>query len=206
MTFRIVLLLAPALAVALAFAAAPAARAHCDTEDGPVVLAAKRALDTGRVVPLERWVAPDDAPALRDAFASARRVRALGREARSLADRWFFETAVRLHRASEGMAFEGLKPAGHIPPEIAAADRALESGAVDALADEVAAAMADGIRTRFAEARARLAHADDSVEAGRAFVAAYVAYVHFVESAHALALARGAAHAAPAPAGHGHEH
>jgi hypothetical protein len=39
-------------------------------------------------------------------------VRTLDLEAKALADRYFFETLVRLYRAGEGAAYKGLKPAG----------------------------------------------------------------------------------------------
>lgn len=74
---------------------------------------------------------------IRDAFAKAIAVRGLSGYARQLADRYFFETLVRIHRASEGEAFTGLKPAGSVEPGIEAADEALEkgSGATLALAE-----------------------------------------------------------------------
>jgi hypothetical protein len=83
------------------------------------------------------------------------------------------------------MPFTGVKSAGTIPPPIAAADRALAGGSVDELADEIARHVADGLKRRFEHARAAKRRADESVEAGRAYVAAYVAYVHYVEALHA---------------------
>ncbi len=78
------------------------ARAHCDTLDGPVVVAARAALEAGDVTPVLRWVAPEREPEIRAAFAKSMVVRARGPEARELADRFFFETLVRVHRSGEG--------------------------------------------------------------------------------------------------------
>ena len=64
---------------------------------------------------------------IRDAFVEVLAVRSLGIEAKQLADRYFFETVVRVHRAGEGEPFTGLKAAGSVDPAIAIADRALES-------------------------------------------------------------------------------
>jgi Family of unknown function (DUF6448) len=47
----------------------------------------------------------------------------------------FFETLIRIHRASEGEGFTGLKPARSADPAIAAADRALADGNIDPLAE-----------------------------------------------------------------------
>ena len=107
---------------------------HCDTLDGPVVKDARTALETRDVTPVLKWVAADNEGEIRQAFAHALAVRGLGAEARSLADRFFFETLVRVHRQGEGAPYTGLQPAGaEVEPGIAASDRALETGSVDTL-------------------------------------------------------------------------
>ena len=182
-----------ALVIVSAFAPHPA-HAHCDTLDGPVVLAAKAALEKGDVTPVLRWVRADDEEEIRQAFTKTLEVRRLGDDARDLADRHFFETLVRIHRAGEGVAFTGLKPAGQVDPGIAAADKALEKGSADRLAAEVGERIAAGLRERFARVAGAKPHADESVEAGRAYVSAYVEYVHYVEAVHALASASTSEH------------
>lgn len=184
------LLLFLATAVALA---AGEARAHCDALDGPVVRDARLALERGDPAPVLKWVEPEGEAEIREAFRAALAVRAKGDEARQLADRYFFETLVRVHRAGEGEGFTGLKPAGTVDPGIAAADRALESGSATHLSQELSARLAEGVATRFRRAVQLKQRAGDSVEAGRAYVAAYVDYIHFVEEADRLAR-RGAPH------------
>jgi len=50
-------------------------------------------------------------------------------EAEALADRYFIETAIRLHRAGKGAPYTGLKPAeANFGPAILAAERTVESG------------------------------------------------------------------------------
>jgi hypothetical protein len=138
---------------------------------------------------------------IRDAFEQTMAVRAKGDEARALADRYFFETLVRIHRAGEGEAFNGLLPADSVDPGIAAADEALQTGSVDELARHLSAAVSEGVRKRFAEAHARKKHAADSVEAGREYVAAYVDYIHFAEGINQLAT-HGAPHTHQEPESH----
>lgn len=92
----------PLFLSALALAASPAvARAHCDSLDGPVVQAGRAALDSGRIGPALAWVQARDEAEIRQAFDQARAVRRLGPEAKALADRFFFEMLVRVHRAGE---------------------------------------------------------------------------------------------------------
>jgi hypothetical protein len=203
--------LAGACAVCLAGAllswAPRAAYAHCDTMDGPVVLAAKAALERGDITGVLKWVRPADELEIRRAFERAIVVRAKGAEARELADQYFYETLVRVHRAGEGAAYEGLKPAGTpMEPAVAAADRALESGSVDEVVKHVSSAVEAGIRERFERAKLARQTAEKSVEAGREFVGAYVEFIHYVERLDQSARAAGheGGHAEAAAAGDGH--
>ena len=157
--------------------------AHCDTLDGPVVTSARTALENGNITPVLKWVREEDEPEIRAALAKALAVRSKGSEARELADTYFFETLVRVHRAGEGAPFTGLKPAGtNLGPALRGADEALETGSVEALVTLLTEEVAAELRGRFASAHERKKHADDSVEEGRAFVAAYVEFVHYVEA------------------------
>jgi hypothetical protein len=191
-----------ALFVALLVYASPL-RAHCDTLGGPVVASARAALAKGDVTPVLRWVNKDSEPEVRAAFDRALAVRAKGDDARELADQYFFETVVRIHRAGEGEPYTGLKPAGEVEPGIAAADAALSKGSADELTKHVSDAVTDGIRTRLARTIELKAHADDSVEAGRQYVAAYVDYIHYVEGiAEAVHRSSHESHDASAPHAH----
>jgi hypothetical protein len=174
----------------------PTARAHCDSLDGPVVVDARLALAEGDVTPVLKWVRADDEAAIRAAFAQTIGVRRLSPAAADLADRFFFETLVRIHRAGEGAAFTGLKPAGGIDPAIAAADLSLVTGRAEALVRELQQRIAIGLGQRFERAREARAHADHNVDAGRAYVAAYVDFIHYYEALHGLAVRSGTHEAA----------
>ena len=157
-----------------------AAFAHCDTLDGPVVMAAKKALEKGNVTPVLKWVKNENEEEIRALFKKTLVVRSKGPEAKELADRYFFETLVRLHRAGEGAPYTGLS-AEPVEPIIAEADRALEKDSVDHLVKHISDAVAKGIRQRFNNTLERKKHAEDSVAAGREFVEFYVELTHYVE-------------------------
>jgi len=159
--------------------------AHCDTMGGPVVMDARNALEQGDVTPVLKWVKPEQEGEIRKAFSETLAVRKLGPEAEKLADRYFFETLVRVHRASEGEPYTGLKPAGQgVGPAVAAADHALETGEVKPLTERINQEVTDGVRKRFHHAHETRQHADETVEAGRDYVKAYVEFVHYVERLH----------------------
>lgn len=192
-----------AAAVATTLALAPrAALAHCDTLDGPVVTDARAALEAKDVTPVLKWIRPDEEAAIRAAFAQALLVRTLGAEARAVADRFFFETLVRVHRAGEGAPYNGLAPAGAaVDPGIAATDVALDTGSADALAKLLAGKVDEGVRHRHARAAAAKKHAGESVAKGREYVAAYVELMHYAERL-LQAATTAAAHAEPAEHAH----
>ena len=173
-----------AVAVGVGFVALTPARAlaHCDGLDGPVVKAAQRALETRNPALVLIWVQEKDEPEVRKAFEQTLAVRALSPQARELADRFFFETLVRVHRAGEGAPFTGLKPAGRdLGPAIPAADEAVRAGSVEPVRHLLTAAIQQRLREQFGEVMATKMFAPDDVVAGRAHVKAYVEFIHFVE-------------------------
>lgn len=180
------------------------ATAHCDGLDGPVVTLARKALDTGNVDLVLPWVPKDGEPEIRRAFDRTLSVRKLGPEAKSLADTFFFETLVRVHRASEGAPYTGLKPAGlDLGPAIPAADKALDSGSTQAVEKLLTDAIRKGVREHFHAAMSQKKFAPDDVAAGRRYVEAYVPYVHYVEGLWEAATKSAKGHF-PEPAAHGH--
>lgn len=115
-------------------------------------------------------------------------------QARDLADRYFFETVVRVHRAGEGAPYDGLKPAGRdLGPAIPAADAALEKGDPGPLVALPTDAVRAGVRAHFDVALKRKSFDAHDLRAGREYVEAYVEYVHFVERL--FQATKGSAHA-----------
>lgn len=170
---------------------------HCDTMDGPVVKAATRALEAKDVMLVLPYVPKDGEEEVERCFASVVELRAQGAPARELADRHFFETVVRLHRAGEGEPFTGLKPAGTDPgPVVPVAERAIETGS----ADELVALLCDTVAAR---ARAQLRtvielreQADGDLEANRRYVSAMLGLQVWAHKLHKCA------ESAPHEAGH----
>jgi Family of unknown function (DUF6448) len=174
------------LAVAIAlglFAFVPArALAHCDGLDGPVVKAAQRALETRNPVLVLIWVQEKDEPDIQRAFEQTLAVRELSPQAKELADRFFFETLVRVHRAGEGAPFTGLKPAGRdLGPAIPAADEAVRVDSVEPVNRLLTASIQQRLREQFDNVLATKTFNPDDLMAGRAHIKAYVEFIHFVE-------------------------
>jgi hypothetical protein len=156
-------------------------KAHCDSRQGPVVAAAQQALDTGQVKIVLPYVKPEDEAELTAAFQQAREVRKTGPKAKEMADNYFFEVAVRLHRQGEGAPYTGLKNEP-VPPAIQAADGALENGSLDGVNRLLTQAISKGLKEKYeAVEKARLAaEKEGSVEAHRELVEAELGFEKYV--------------------------
>jgi hypothetical protein len=147
-----------------------------------VVAAARAALETGKVEPVLIWVQNRDEDEIKKAFQKTLAVRKLNPEARELADYYFFETLVRLHRAGEGEPYTGLKPAGRdLGPAIPAADKSIVDGKLEPVYRLLSDRIHDGLHEKFKKVMDRKDFKKDDVAAGRAYVEAYVVYIHYVE-------------------------
>ena len=176
--------------------------AHCDTIDGPVVKAAQKALQTGNVNLALIWVKKEREAEIKAAFQEALAVRRLNTKARELADRYFFETLVRLHRAGEGEPYTGLRAAGSdLGPVIPVVDKAIDEGSTERLVKLFPSALPAEVLERFKAVIARKQFKANDVEAGRRYVEAYVSLMHYAEETYE-SVATGAHHAEtthPAP-------
>ncbi len=180
--------------VSVTFLGLSKAYAHCDTMGGPVVKDAKVALEKKDVTPVLKWVKQEKEPEVRAAFETAITERTKGPEAKEKADMKFFEALVKIHREGESAPFTGIKPADAIEPIELEADKALEAGSVDTLTTEISQHLISGVRERFDRVLDKKKHMNDSVDAEREYVEAYVEYVHYVEGSHKSIEGKGGHH------------
>jgi len=158
------------------------AYAHCDMMDGPVIDAAKKALDTGNVNLVLIWVKHEDEGNIKKVFENTISVRKLSPQAKEMADMYFFETLVRIHRAGEGAPYNGIKPAGSdMGLAIPEADRAITDGSAEKLEKLLTTAMHEGIEKHFREVSEKKGFKAEDVKAGREYVDAYVRFMHYIE-------------------------
>jgi hypothetical protein len=160
---------------------------HCDALDGPVVSAARDALAAGEIDLVLPYVPQEAEPEVREVFDRVLPVRGHGPEAAGIADRLFFETVVRLHRAGEGAPYTGLKPAG-LPhgPALPLAEEAVATGSPDALADFLAGVLRNELGQRLDRVVALASSKDRSLADARRYVEAMLGFEvyshHLLES------------------------
>jgi hypothetical protein len=156
--------------------------AHCDGEDGPVVIAAKKALEEENINLVLIWVQKKDENAVRDVYEKTIHVRKLDPAAKDIADSYFFDTVVRLHRMGEGAPFTGVKPAGYNnDPSVQAADRTIDESSLKNLYKMLTDELHTGLHSAYEEVESLKKFDKNDTEAGRKYVAAYVNFLHYVE-------------------------
>lgn len=150
---------------------------HCDSLDGPIVTAARLALAAGDVELILPYVPVEGEAEVRDAFARVLPLRGRGAEVADLAERWFFETVVRVHRAGEHAPYTGLKPAGlDVGPVIPLAEEAVATGEVDEVFQLLAADLRRQLTHRLERVNRLAGDRYASVPAARAYVEAMLGF------------------------------
>jgi hypothetical protein len=146
---------------------------HCDSMDGPVVLAARRALEAHDADLVLPYVKASGEAEVNDAFRRTLAAHDGNPVANELAERYFFETVVRVHRAGEGAPYTGLKPAGlGFGPVVPVAERALETGSPEELAELLVQKVRAEVLARFDRAIALGHHAGEDTAHAREYVEA----------------------------------
>ena len=197
MTALFLVLIASVVIIAVVVLSPVRASAHCDTLDGPAAQDGRRALETGNPNHALKWIDAGHEGELLEIFTLAKAARAHGQDAQQVADRWFLENLVRIHRAGEGEPYTGLKPSdGSIDEKVLAADRCVETGTLQALDGLMPAERLRQLEAPLATVLAHRNYDVDDLDAGRAYVGAYVSFVKLAEGEEA-----GGHHV---HAGHGH--
>jgi YesN/AraC family two-component response regulator len=160
--------------------------AHCDTLDGPVVNAARKALETDNVNYMLIWVKPENEDEIRRALKKAKKKikQAKSKEEKEKANMELFEILVKVHREGEGAEYDGIKPAGSVEAEIALADKAVEIGKLDDVMHHIHSLENKEIVHHLFHKVQEKSHYDiNDVSGGRRFIEAYVIFIHAVERA-----------------------
>ena len=167
--------------------------AHCDSYDGPVIQDAYKALEKKDVSFVLKWIEPSQEAEITTLFNKTVDLKNKDAEIYSIVEKHFLETLVRLHREGEGAPFTGLKPAGSTELIVQMTDEALQNQDIEAFLEKFSAHTERFIHEKYEKVAALKLVKDNSVEQGRAFVAAHVDYMHTVEALHRI-LEYGAVH------------
>jgi hypothetical protein len=160
------------------------ALAHCDSYDGPVITDAKKALETNNPGLVLKWIAKEQESEVTSLFDKAVTLKHGDQEVYRIVERYFFETLVRLHRETEGAPYTGLKAPGTTKQIIQMSDLALSTENIVELIAKLNNHIGSVILEKYHKTAELNQKKNESVEAGRAFVEAYVDYTHTIEAIH----------------------
>jgi hypothetical protein len=176
------ILLVVAIATALTLGICSFAAAHCDTMDGPLVADAKLAFEKNNVNYVLKWISQDKENEIIKAFKLVMKVRPLNADAKELAENYFFDILVRIHRTGEGESFTGVKPHGTpIDEAIKAADKSIELGNLSPLEKIVPKAKMPKLKALFKKVMSLKKYDVNEVKKGREYIEAYVEFFKFAE-------------------------
>jgi len=160
--------------------------AHCDSYDGPVIKEAQQALALNNVDLVLKWVDATDEPEITKLFNKTYELKNGDTEIYAIVEKHFLETLVRLHRATEGVGYTGLKPAGSASPIVVMADKSIEDKDIDNLTSKFIAHIEKVVREKYKKVEELNLVKDQSIEKGREYVDAYVDYTHTLEGIHEI--------------------
>lgn len=157
------------------------AQAHCDSYDGPVIQDALRALEQDDVSLVMKWIEPQYEAEISNLFTKTVSLKDQDQEVYDIVEKHFLETLVRLHREGEGAPFTGLKPAGSATPLVQMADASIAQNDLTGLLTKLTDHLQKDLSDKYQKVMDLHKVKDQSVEQGRAYVAAYVDYTHTLE-------------------------
>ncbi len=186
---------ATVLLAVLAVTVSKPALAHCDSYDGPVIIDARKALETNNPEPVLKWISKEQEKEVVSLFNKTIALKNSDREIYQVVEKYFFETLVRLHRETEGAPYTGLKAPGTTKQIVQMSDYALSTGNIDDLVGKLNKHIGGVILEKYHRTAELNQRKNETVETGRAFVEAYVDYTHTLEAIHDILEHGGGSHA-----------
>lgn len=186
---------ATVLLAVLAVTVSKPALAHCDSYDGPVIIDARKAMETNNPEPVLKWISKEQEKEVVSLFNKTIALKNSDREIYQVVEKYFFETLVRLHRETEGAPYTGLKAPGTTKQIVQMSDYALSTGNIDDLVGKLNKHIGGVILEKYHRTAELNQRKNETVETGRAFVEAYVDYTHTLEAIHDILEHGGGSHA-----------
>lgn len=177
----------------LVFSTPLTAQAHCDSADGPVVTGAKQALEKNDVELAFPYVGPQYEEEVKKAFDKAVPARMAGGEAKEVAEIYFAETTLRLHRATENAPYDGIQPAGKdYGPALPAAEKSIETGNTEELKKILTEAVSQQVDEQYENVTAKKAGPNASVKANRESIEAQFKFENYALGLYESAMGKAA--------------
>lgn len=152
-----------------------------DMTNGPVMGAAKMALDKGNVNYVLIWVPEESENKLKNLFEKTFCESRAGKDMEDIAINWYFETVKRLHRAGERRLYTCMNPDGSdersVVPKV---KRAIETGEADEIIGFIPKTKEHDFRHRLHHLIEKKNYDVNNVAAGREYVAEFIDFIIYL--------------------------
>jgi len=154
-----------------------------DLLNGPVIRAAKTALETGDANYIVIWVPEESENTLKNLLEKTCCTQRIKNNMQNRAIDWYFDTVNRLCFVDRKMMFTGLKSDGcNENLIISKAVKAIETGSVEIITDNIPVAYEDEVKQRFRQVINKKNYPVNNPTAGRAYVSAFFEFMGYVQS------------------------
>jgi phosphotransacetylase len=154
-----------------------------DPQNGPVMRAAKTALETGDANYIVIWVPEESENTLKNLLEKTCCTQSIKNNMQNRAIDWYFDTVNRLCFANRKMMSTVLKPEGSGENLIVSkAVKAIETGSVEEITDSISVAHEDKVKQRFRQVMNMKNFPVNNPADGRAYVAAFFEFIGYVQS------------------------
>jgi hypothetical protein len=154
-----------------------------DITNGPVLKAAKLALETGNVNYVLIWFPEESENKLKNLFEKTFCERRAGKDVHGVTIDWYFETLSRLHRDRDGALYTCMKPNGlDVSPVVPKAERAIETCNAEEIIEVVPKTMEGDLRQHFHYVMEKRNYDVNNIIAGRAYVAAFIDFIVYLHN------------------------
>ena len=154
-----------------------------DLLNGPVIRAAKTALETGDANYIVIWVPEESENTLKNLLEQTCCTQRIKNNMQNRAIDWYFDTVNRLCFADRKMMSTVLKPDGcNENLIISKAVKAIETGSVEIITDNISVAYEEEVKQRFRQVINKKNYPVNNPTAGRAYVSAFFEFMGYVQS------------------------
>ncbi|MCX6701139.1 MAG: DUF6448 family protein [Methanomicrobiales archaeon] len=156
---------------------------HYDVRNGPIMKAAKMALQTGNVNYVLIWVPEESENQLKNLLEKTFCKRRDRKDVQDVALDGYFKTVSRLHRSGERVLYTCIKPddlnESQIVPKV---ERAIEIGDVEEIIGAIPPTREGYLRQRLRNVIDKKNYDVNNVAAGRAYVSAFIDFIVYVHN------------------------
>jgi len=156
---------------------------YYNSENGPVIIAAKKALETGNPNYVLIWVPEESENTLKNLLEKTFCERSTRKNIQNRGIDWYFESVNRLHFTCRWPHCPGMTSDGSdMKMIVSMVERAFETGNCEEICGVLPIAHTAEVKLRFHNVMNKRNYTVDDIAAGRAYVSAFIAFIAYLHN------------------------